>query len=327
MFTAVTSSDALLPVMNSEKMKFVCDMVRQVANTDATVLITGETGTGKELVAKAIHNLSGRHSSPLAIIELSNIKHDHFETELFGFRKGAFTGSIETKPGLIECAKNGTVFLDEISELSLENQGKLLRMLESGEVRRLGELHVQHLASRFVIATNRNLFDMVYGNPRTFREDLYHRLNVFNIYIPPLRERPEDILPLAEYFLAWFSKKFDICGIGFSREYIQALLDYDWPGNVRELRNVIEGSVILCRNDKTINKILLPKRQKCEPREDPAPTEEIAGPVNLEEAVDKTKKTLIIKVLEETKWNRSKARVLLGVSYKNLLLLMKKYDL
>lgn len=227
----------------SEKYKQVLAQVEQVAATDATVLILGETGTGKELVAHAVHNLSMRRERPLVKVNCAVLPANLIESELFGHEKGAFTGAIARKVGRFELADGSSIFLDEIGELPLDLQAKLLRVLQEGEFDRLGNPHTLKVNARVIAATNRDLEKAVQNG--TFREDLYYRLNVFPIHIPPLRDRPEDIPLLVKYFTQKFSKKTGKQIERVPRKVMTILQEYPWPGNIRELENIIERAVIL----------------------------------------------------------------------------------
>jgi len=229
---------------NCEPMKKIFDLVHRVAPTDATVSILGETGTGKELVARAIHAHSDRRNNSLITVNCAAFADNLIESELFGHEKGAFTGASQLKKGLIEAANDGTLFLDEIGELPLEAQANLLRVLQESEIRRVGSNKTIKVNVRILIATHKDLQQMVAD--KLFREDLYYRLNVFELNLPPLRERPTDIQQLADAILTKMSRRIHRKEIKFSEEAYQQLTSYHWPGNVRELENVIERAVILC---------------------------------------------------------------------------------
>ncbi|MBW2243171.1 MAG: sigma 54-interacting transcriptional regulator [Deltaproteobacteria bacterium] len=237
-------------VGRSEAMVATLEKVEQAAKTDATVLLLGETGTGKELLAHALHSRSNRTKKPLVKIDCATLPSGLVESELFGHEKGAFTGAHEKKVGRFELADGGTVFLDEIGELSLELQAKLLRVIQEGEFQRLGAKREKKIDVRFIAATNRDLREEM--RERRFRSDLYYRLSVFPIESPPLRDRREDIPLLASYFLSRFQatvgKRIDT----IAKSSMEALVAYSWPGNVRELQNVIERSAILCSGDTLI---------------------------------------------------------------------------
>src|SRR5215471_10835757 len=227
---------------NSPGLKLVLAEVERVAPTDATALILGETGTGKELIARAIHNLSQRSGRPLIKLNCSAIPHDLLESELFGHEKGAFTGAIAQKIGRFEMADTGTLFLDEIGDIPLALQPKLLRVLQEREFERLGSGRTHRINVRLVAATHRDLTKMVKRNQ--FRSDLYYRLNVFPVVLPPLRERQEDIPQLVSHFVEIYARRMDKRINHIPEETQDAFLSYSWPGNVRELQNLVERAVI-----------------------------------------------------------------------------------
>jgi two-component system response regulator HydG len=218
-------------------------LVDQVADSAATVLIQGESGTGKELVARAIHERSPRSHRPFVAVNCAALPETLLESELFGYEKGAFTGAAGRKEGRFELASGGTLFLDEVADLSLVTQPKILRMLQEGEFERLGGTRTLQVDVRIVAATNQNLAEMV--KDKRFREDLYYRLNVITVYVPPLRDRPEDIRVLAQHFLRVYAAKNNRALEGFTPEAVERLESYGWPGNVRELENVVERAVVL----------------------------------------------------------------------------------
>ncbi|UCE07389.1 MAG: sigma-54-dependent Fis family transcriptional regulator [bacterium] len=230
-------------IINSKQMKRIFDLVSQVARTESTVLISGESGTGKELIAKAIHANSLRSNKPLITVNCSSLPENLLESELFGHVKGAFTGAIKDKKGLFQEANKGTILLDEIGEIPLQTQVKLLRVLQEGEIRRVGDNISIHVDVRIIAATNRNLEEEI--EKRNFREDLYYRLNVIPIHIPALRLRKDEILPLVDHFLQKYSKKLNKDIPSISSQAISLLKNYHWPGNVRELENIIERMVTL----------------------------------------------------------------------------------
>jgi formate hydrogenlyase transcriptional activator len=232
---------------NSPALESVLEQVEQVAPTDSTVLIQGETGTGKELIARAIHNLSARFGRPFIKLNCGAIPFDLLESELFGHERGAFTGAIAQKIGRFELADKGTLFLDEVGDIPPALQPKLLRVLQEQEFERLGSTRTHQVDVRLVAATNRNLVDMVKRNE--FRSDLYYRLNVFPVPLPPLRERPEDIPALVEHFVGIYARRMQKQIEHIAPETMSALVSYEWPGNIRELQNFIERSVILTSGD------------------------------------------------------------------------------
>ncbi|PYU24694.1 MAG: Fis family transcriptional regulator, partial [Acidobacteria bacterium] len=228
---------------NSPALESVLEQVERVAPTDSTVIIQGETGTGKELIARAIHNLSVRCGRPFIKLNCAAIPFDLLESELFGHERGAFTGAIAQKIGRFELADKGTLFLDEVGDIPPALQPKLLRVLQEQEFERLGSTRTHHVDVRLVAATNRNLVDMVKRNE--FRSDLYYRLNVFPIPLPPLRERRQDIPALVEHFVEIYARRMDKQIEHIPPETMSALVSCQWPGNIRELQNFIERSVIL----------------------------------------------------------------------------------
>ena len=220
------------------------EQIKVVAPTPASVLLLGESGTGKELVARAIHDHSGRKGKPLVRVNCASVPKDLFESEFFGHVKGAFTGAIKDRVGRFEMANGGTLFLDEVGEIPLDLQAKLLRVLQEGQFEKLGEDKTRTVNVRLIAATNRDLH--AEANAGRFRQDLYFRLSVFPIELPPLRERREDIAPLAEYFIGQSAERLGLPAPHLTREHLRQLEHYDWPGNVRELQNVIERATILC---------------------------------------------------------------------------------
>jgi len=243
------ATEAVFPfgeiIAGDGKMQAALDLGRSVAPTDATVLITGETGTGKELMARAIHHWSLRAEQAFVAVSCAALAETLLESELFGHEKGAFTGAVAQRRGRFELAHGGTLFLDEVGEMTPALQAKLLRVLQEGTFERVGGTKTVTVDVRVIAATNRDLQRLV--AKRTFREDLYYRLNVFPIVLPPLRERPADILPLAEHILRQASRGFGKRIVGFADEARALLQAYAWPGNIRELQNVIERAAILCR--------------------------------------------------------------------------------
>ena len=242
-------------IYKSEQIKRVITLVKKVSAGDVNILITGESGTGKELIARAIHNLSKRRLNPFIPVNCGALPENLFESELFGHERGAFTGAVKTKPGLLEFANNGTFFFDEIGDLSLPLQVKLLRMLEDRQIRRVGGHKEIDIDIRVIAATNKDLADQV--KESKFREDLYYRMNTIQIHIPPLRERIADILPLAYHYLNELGAKNNRSVQRFSTEAETALEHYAWPGNVRELQNMVSRAYYLCAS-RVIQKADLP---------------------------------------------------------------------
>src|SRR2546422_3699983 len=312
-------------------LKQVIVALQRAAGTDATVLLEGESGTGKELFARALHALSDRSDGPFVAINCAAIPDTLLETELFGHEKGAFTGAIARKPGKFELANRGTLFLDEIGDLPLSLQAKILRALEEKSFERVGGTVLLHVDVRVVAATNRHLKAAVAA--RQFREDLYFRLSVFPITIPPLRERPDDIPMLAKYFIDKFCRDLNKKPLTFAPSAVQELREYAWPGNVRELQNCIERACILTEGD-TIHA----RHLSLSFREAPAPAAvnddgwskiDLSG--TLAEAtrrvVSEAEGRKIQQTLAEAGGNRGRAAELLQVSYKTLLAKLKEHGL
>ncbi len=302
----------------SPPMQEVFSLINRVSKTDANVLILGESGTGKELVARAIHYTSLRSDNPFIPIDCTTIPSELMESELFGYEKGAFTCAYDSKVGLIEMAAGGTVFFDEIGDLDISLQKKLLRFLQEKEFFRLGGKKKIAVDVRVLAATNRNIDEAV--EKGEFRSDLYYRLNVITIHMPPLRERRDDIPMLAGHFLEVFCKKNRKEIKGFDDEAMDALLNYDWPGNVRELENVVERAVILCGAD-LIGVDNLPRKMRISEGEGTLSMG--ADEFNLFDI----EKRVIQRALDRTGWNQSQAAKLLGISRKQLRTKMKNLGL
>jgi DNA-binding NtrC family response regulator len=300
----------------SPAMQEVFDMIRMVSKTQSNILIIGESGTGKELAARAVHFDSDRANGPFVTVDCATIPAEIMESELFGHEKGAFTGAHERKNGLLEHGNNGTVFLDEIGDLDMNLQKKLLRFLQEREILRVGGTTRIKLNVRVVAATNKDLEEEVRG--KRFREDLYYRLNVVTIKMPPLRERKDDIPLLAHHFLERLNEVEGKMIKGFEDSVLRALVTYSWPGNVRELENIVERAYILCPNITISPKYLPAKLQSADSR-----ASEPFDEMNLAE----TEKRLIIKALNSTSWNQSRSAEILGISRKQLRTKMKNLGL
>ena len=307
----------------SAAMRQVCDLIAQVAPSRSTVLLLGESGTGKEIVARAIHAASGRASAPFVAINCGNIPPDLLESELFGHVRGAFTGATNSKKGLFEAADGGTILLDEIGTLSLEIQARLLRVIQEREFRRLGGLENIKVDTRIIAATNTDLAAGV--NRGTFREDLYYRLNVIVVKLPALRERPEDIPPLAEHFIRKFSAENRREKLTLDPAALKILMDYAWPGNVRELENVMERAVVLAHGE-TIGADLFPKNL-LEPAAPKLDAHDIPENMSLKDRVGVYEKEIILAALKKTGGNQKKAAELLDVNATTLSEKLKRFGI
>lgn len=309
-------------IAESQAMKKLLGLAAKVAGTDATVLILGESGTGKGMIASLIHQLSPRKEKPFLEINCAAIPEGLLESELFGYEKGAFTGAVKAKQGLFEVANGGTIFLDEIGDLPLSLQAKLLRVLEDNTFHRVGGLKKIEVDVRVVAATNHNLEGMV--KEGHFREDLFWRLNVVQVAVSPLRKRKDDIIPLASYFLEKYASKHGKKITGFSREAMEMLLSYHFPGNVRELENIVERAVILSEED-LITSDDLPISVKN--GQDGEPMPDSFQELTLPEAVALLEKKRIEKALEEANGVKLRAASLLGISERVLRYKIDKYGL
>ncbi len=313
---------------SSEAMREVFDVVARVAPTTTTILITGETGTGKELVAHAVHRNSPRRTQPFIKINCAAIAENLMESELFGHEKGAFTGAVVSKPGRFELAHGGTLFLDEVGELPREMQVKLLRAIQDQEFERVGGVRTIKVDVRLIAATNRNLRDDVAEG--RFREDLFYRLNVLPIHLPPLRERPEDIELLADHFLAKFDRKLGKTHAGIDPAVREVFLAYPWPGNIREMENLMERLVLMARGETIgIEDIPPTVRSAAEGRAAAAVAQGDKGPFKefIRTHMEDLERQMILTCLEECGDNVTKAAERLGLSRKGLQLKMIKYNL
>ena len=299
------------------KSAAISDVIRQaqkVAATDVTVLINGETGTGKEVFAQAIHNASHRSSEAFLALNCSAFSRELLESELFGYKAGAFTGAVKDKKGLLEEANHGTVFLDEIGEMALELQSKLLRVLETGEFVKVGDTKTTHVDVRILSATNRNLKEEI-ANGR-FREDLYFRLSVFRLELPPLRQRKEDILPLAQHFIEQYARQIGCPAPVMSSESKNLFLSYPWPGNVREMMNAVEHALIVCESEITNHDL---------------PIDMLSGDTSTvaDDSLDlkSVERNHIIKVLRHTHGNKTETARLLKIGLTTLYRKIEEYGI
>lgn len=301
----------------SKPIQKAMDLAKRVADTDTTVLLTGETGTGKEIFAQSIHQNSSRSKQNFIAINCSAFSKELLENEMFGHKAGAFTGAAKDQKGFFEEANHGTIFLDEVGEMALDLQAKLLRVLETGEVIRVGENKPIKVDVRIIAATNRDLQQEI--EQGHFREDLFYRISVFQIPLPPLRERVVDIEPLTEYFLDLFAAKSNKKIKSVGKEFMEALKQHPWKGNIRELKNVIERSVILCDEELTLEHLPL-DLQNTSPRSQ-------AGKTLSAFELASVEKLHIQKVLNYTNGNKTKTAQLLGIALTTLYRKMNEYGL
>ncbi|WP_207712826.1 sigma-54 dependent transcriptional regulator [Desulfofundulus sp. TPOSR] len=303
----------------SPEMQKVYKAIGRVANSNATVLIRGESGTGKELVARAIHYNSDRRDKPFIKINCASIPENLLESEMFGYEKGAFTGAITSKPGKFELAQRGTIFFDEIGEMSLSLQAKLLRVIQEREFERLGGTETIKVDVRIIAATNKDLENCIAEG--TFREDLFYRLNVVDIYLPPLRERKDDIPVLVEHMIKLCNAEYKKQVTGFTDQAMKLLLEYDWPGNVRELKNVCERAVLMSTGPLLTVEDLPRNIRKSSRRLHWL--KGLSGD-SFKEMIAEVEREIILQALEEHNWNRSAAAQALKMNRSSLYLKMKE---
>ncbi|HOP40698.1 MAG TPA: sigma-54 dependent transcriptional regulator [Geobacteraceae bacterium] len=307
----------------TQRMREIFTLIEKVCDFKTSVLVLGESGTGKELIARAIHFNSNRKNGPFVAVNCGAIPENLMESELFGHVRGAFTDAVGDKTGLFEQAAGGTLFLDEIGEMPLFLQVKLLRVLQEGEIRPVGAAAAKKVDVRVVSATSRDLAEDVASG--RFREDLYYRINVFSIEVPPLRERNEDVPLLANHFLRKYSALLEKNNVRLSADFMTKLMDYEWPGNVRELENCIERGLVLC-NGECIGIECLPEKL-CRKRDEHVKTDSVADTLSLKRAGEQLEKDYIRMALEKTAGNRTRAAKILEISLRALLYKMKEYGL
>jgi DNA-binding NtrC family response regulator len=317
-------------VGKSKKMQEIYRVIAKVATTDSTVLIYGQSGTGKELIARAVHFNSPRREKQFVPVDCAVLSENLLESELFGHVRGSFTGAVTTKPGLFEVADGGTVFLDEVGNISLSIQAKLLRVLQEREFTPVGGTKAKKVDIRLIAATNKDLEKMI--KEETFREDLYYRLNIVPISLPPLRERQEDIPILAAHFLKKSAEEMGKTIKGFTPEAMEKLMRHPWPGNVRELENVIERTVVMIDDEMVrMEHLILPNQQEKESSENHIPLtseelKEIKKQVR-EKAVEEIERAFVLNALERHQWNVTRAAEEVGMLRPNFQALMRKYNL
>jgi DNA-binding NtrC family response regulator len=308
----------------SKEAKSLISQIKQVAPTNITVLLYGESGTGKGILARLIHLYSRRNDKLFITIDCGTLPENLIESELFGYEKGAFTGAITRKLGQIELANEGTLFIDEIGNLNLSMQAKLLRVLEEATIQRIGSKFPQKVNTRIIVATNANLSELV--KKGSFREDLYHRISVFIIKVPPLRERKEDIPIFIKYFINEANKELNKSVKSVSEDAMTLLVNYSWPGNIRELKNVIKRAVLLADD------IILPEHLPEEIIGSKFISKSIFSPTKklkdiIKQEIERIEKQVIEDVLKLTNYNKAKAARILGIDRKSLYIKRKKYNL
>ncbi len=305
---------------NSSEFRKVLQSIARFSDTDLKILITGETGTGKELVARALHHNSKRNGRRFETINCASIPSELMESELFGHAKGSFSGAINDHTGKFEIANGGTLFLDEIGDMDMRLQAKLLRVLEDGQIQKIGSNKIIEVDVRIISATNKDLGKMI--EEGKFREDLYHRINMVEIHLPPLRKRKSDIKPLADYFLKKFAQTYNKKLLGFSPQAMQLLHDYDWPGNVRELQNVVHKIAVLC-----LQSIVPAENVELALGLNPEMQSQLLKSMLLKDRVALTEKEHIVNTLAVTGGKLNKTAELLGIERTTLFKKMKKYGI
>jgi len=315
-------------IAKSNVMLNLLKLIKKVAKTTATILIQGETGTGKELIARYIYENSTLKEKPFIIENCGALPNNLVESEWFGYKKGAFTGAINERKGIFEVADGGTIFLDEIGEIPISIQPKLLRVLQEGEFRPIGSNTYKKVNVRIIASTNKDLEkEVLQGN---FRRDLFYRLNVFQVVIPPLRERKEDIIPLAEYFIKEHSQKLKIAPPKLAKQVKKLLINFNWPGNIRELKNEMEKAVILTDGKPIISEAELSEKIKkyktLGQKVIPLHSKHIKN-LSLKLAIEQLEKKMLKEVLQKTKGNKSRAAKLLGITRQGLLNKIARYGL
>jgi Nif-specific regulatory protein len=307
-------------ITNSQQMIQIFETLDLIAPSNVSVLILGESGTGKELIARAIHSKSTRREKRFIVQNCASIPETLLESELFGYRKGAYTGATHDKPGLFEVADGGTLFLDEIGDLSLSSQAKILRALQDGEIRRIGDNTPIKVDVRIISATNKDLQDQIFKG--LFREDLFYRLNIVTIKVPPLRERKEDIPLLARHFLSTYCQKFGKHYAGIEQGVVELLTNYNWPGNVRQLKNEMERIAILLKEGEIVtpSKIseVIHQNVLMKPSSDSK---------TLKDVLDQIQERMVIETLSKHKWNKTKAAEELGITRRGLLKMIERMGL
>jgi len=319
----VAATDADFPeiVTNSAQILSILETVELVAASNVSVLIAGESGTGKELIARAIHFKSSRRDKKFITQNCASIPETLLESELFGYRKGAYTGATHDKPGLFEVANGGTLFLDEIGDLSLSSQAKILRALQDGEIKRIGDSKPVKVDVRILSATNKDLQEQI--RKSLFREDLYYRLNVVTVKLPPLRDRREDIPLLARHYLGLFSARMGKHLSGFDAEALEMLAAYAWPGNVRQLKNEMERLAILLNDGELVGPANLAEVVQQSALLHPSES----GASKMKDSLDSIQRKMVVDALQKYKWNKTRAADDLGITRRGLIKMIERFDL
>ena len=308
------------------KMQHLRNIIKRVAYTDVPILVLGESGVGKEVVARYAHLHSGRKDQPFVKVNCAALPDDLLESELFGYERGAFTGALNDKPGKFELAHRGTLLLDEIGEMSPRLQAKLLHVLQDGVFSRLGAKKAVHVDTRIIAATNIKLEEAIAGGK--FREDLYYRLNVISIDVPPLRERPDEIPELCNHYVKKYRQQYKIAMEQIPAELMQCFMQYAWPGNIRQLENVIRRFLILRDSQQILNELSTRTSQTDAPLAPAStPTQTLSVLHVGANAADQAQKDLVYRTLAETGWNRKKAAARMNICYKALLNKLKRWEL
>jgi DNA-binding NtrC family response regulator len=318
-----SSEDQSSLVYRSKAMEGLVALAEAAARADSTVIISGESGTGKDVLARFIHARSSRADSPVIAVNCAALPESLFESEFFGHERGAFTGASATKRGLIEAADGSTLFLDEVGEMPLQTQAKLLQFLEEGRFRRVGATRDREADVRIIAATNRNLTEDVQTG--RFRADLFYRLNVISLHVTPLRERREDIPALVEHFLSIFRERFDRPALDFSTDARQRLYAYNWPGNVRELRNVLERAAALATTDAIEAEQILPAALNQTGEAKAAAQNGASNQAGAHATLDEIERQHILRILEDAGGNRERAAAILGISARTLYRKLREY--
>jgi len=329
---APAAEETTAPVYQSGAMAGLVALAETAARSDTTVILTGESGTGKDVLARFIHSRSARADTPMIPVNCAALPETLFESEFFGHERGAFTGATATKRGLIEAADGSTLFLDEVGEMPVQAQGKLLRFLEEGTFRRVGATRDRTADVRVIAATNRNLVEDVAAG--RFRADLFYRLNVISLHVPPLRHRPEDVPLLADHFLALFRERFNRPALRLSGEARRRLPDYHWPGNVRELKNALERAAALASADTIEADQILPRASASADAEAAHPADAEHKPAgqsgpggpSAPATLEELERRHILTVLEQAGGNRERAAALLGISARTLYRKLREYE-